>query len=60
MDSQLKTRAIKHLTWMLADIDYRNAGLVERDIGLEKVEDSPDLKDARNLLKELNDGEEKR
>ena len=56
MTEDLKTRTIKHLTWMIADIDFRNEGLVERDTGLEKPEDSPELKDARALLKELNNG----
>ena len=56
MTDDLKNRTIKHLKWMIADIDFRNEGLVEREIGLEKPEDSTELKDARSLLKELENG----
>lgn len=52
-EHNLTDRAIKALTWMIADIDFRNEGLVDREVGLEKVEDYHDLADARELLKEL-------
>ncbi len=58
MDDATKQRAIKHLNWMISDIDFRNSGLVERTIGLESVEDSEQMKDARALLKELKNGTE--
>jgi len=48
-----KERTVKHLTWMIESLDYQ-----KKLSGLE-TPDSPEMADAKNLLKELTNGESK-
>jgi hypothetical protein len=46
MDELLKNKIVRAMTWMLADIDNRNEDL-------DKVEDSPEMAEARESLETL-------
>ncbi len=54
MNEEMRQGLIRTLTWTLADIDFRNKEMMVKENGMEK-EDSPEVKEARELLKQLKE-----